>query len=155
MEKQAGKVFSLLVQFFCVNMAKGFSERKHYFIPVEKKLIEVTREVYIAYYQAERRERYLKEQENKYGVLYMGMTAEQYLEKGSYLREETETDVQAIDKVYVEFLINRLEEKEKDVFRLYCLEGYSLRAVADKMGIHYSKVRRMLKRIREKLKDQL
>lgn len=142
--------------FFCTIMARRFSEREKYYIPVDGQLIEVTREVYIAYYQAERRERYLKEQEQKYGVLYMGMTEEKYLGNCSYLREwETETDVQAVGKVYLESLMDRLEKKEKDVFRLYCLEGYSLREAADKMGIHYLKARRMLKHIREKLKSQL
>ncbi|MEF9839331.1 MAG: sigma factor-like helix-turn-helix DNA-binding protein [Lachnospiraceae bacterium] len=155
MEKTSWEGLVLTGAVFCVIMAKGFSEREQYFIPVDGQLIEVTREVYIAYYQAERRERYLKEQEQKYGVLYMGMLEENYLEKCSYLRAWEETGVQAVGKVYLESLMDRLEEKEKDVFRLYCVEGYSLRATADRMGIHYLKARRMLKHIREKLKSQL
>lgn len=142
--------------FFCVNMARGFSEREQYYIPVDGKLIEVTREVYIAYYQAERRERYLKEQERKYGVVYMGVTEAKYIEKCPRLKElEAETETQAVGKVYLEYLINGLEEKEQEVFRLCCLEGYSLRAAADRIGIHRLKAGRMLKHIREKLKRRL
>lgn len=147
---------SFPVLFFFVNMARGFSEREQYYIPVAGKLIEVTREVYIAYYQAERKERYLIEQERKYGVIYMGVIEAKYMEKCPSLKDlEAETETQAVGKVYLEHLINGLEEKEQEVFRFCCQEGNSLRAAADKMGIHYLKVRRILKHIREKLKNRL
>lgn len=156
MEKQAGKGLSFPVLFFYANMARKFGERKQYYIPVDGKLIEVTREVYIAYYQAERRERYLIEQEQKYGVIYMGTDEGKYLEQYT-LRQERglEAETQAVGKVYLESIMDKLEEKEQDVFCLCCLEGYSLRAAADRMGIHYLKVRRMLKHIREKVQREL
>lgn len=142
-----------LVLFFCANMARDFSERKHYYIPVDRQLIEVTREVYIAYYQAERRERYLMEQEKKHGVVYVGALKEDYCPHSQDLKAETE--ILAVDKVYMEYLVSILDKQEKEVFRLCCQEGYSLRKAAEKLGIHYLKVRRILKHIREKLKARL
>lgn len=156
MEKHAGAGLSFPVLFFYAIMARVFSERERYYIPVDGKLIEVTREVYRAYYQAERRERYLIEQEQKYRVIYMGTDEETYMEKCIRPREsEEETEAQAVGNVYLKFLMDELEEKEREVFCLCCLDGYSLRAAADRIGIHYLKARRMLKHIREKLKSQL
>lgn len=142
--------------FFCANMARRFSVRKQYYIPIEGKLIEVTREVYIAYYQAERRERYLIEQEQKHGVIYMGADQEKYMEKYTQLQKINQgTESQAVERVYLDSLIKGLGEKEQEVFYFCCLEGYSLRAAADRMGIHYLKARRLLKRVCEKLKNRL
>ena len=141
---------------FYANMARRFSKRKQYFIPIEGKLIEVTREVYITYYQAERRERYLMEKEQKYGVIYMGADQEKYMEKYSRLQKiDQGTEAQAVERVFLDSLIKGLGEKEQEVFYFCCLQGYSLRAAADRMGIHYLKARRMLKGVREKLKNQL
>lgn len=137
-------------------MARRFSVRKQYYIPIEGKLIEVTREVYIAYYQAERRERYLIEQEQKHGVIYMGADQEKYMEKYTQLQKINQgTESQAVERVYLDSLIKGLGEKEQEVFYFCCLEGYSLRAAADRMGIHYLKARRLLKRVCEKLKNRL
>lgn len=142
------------VLFFCAYMARKFSEREHYYIPVDGKLIEVTRAVYIAYYQAERKERYLKEQERKYGVVHMETIEEKDIEK--YLRQqnlESDTEAQAVQHVYLDYLLNGMYEEEQEVFRLCCMQGYSLRAAAEKTGLHYLKVRRMLKHIRENMKN--
>lgn len=45
------------------------TDKEHYFIPIEGKLIEVEENVYIAYYKMGRRERYLVERDQKNGVL--------------------------------------------------------------------------------------
>lgn len=142
--------------FFCADMAKRFEEKEHYYIPVEQELIEVSREVYMAYYQEERRERYLKEQDQKHGMFYVGDMESEYMKESFCPLEEQEgTDTQAIHHVYLEYLMEGLEKEEQDVFRLCCLEGYPLRAAADKMGTHYLKVGRILKHIRRKIKCRL
>lgn len=145
---------SFLVPFFCVYMARKFSERERYFIPVDGKLIEVTRAVYIAYYQAERKERYLKEQERKYGVVYMGGIEEKYIEDCLYRwNHGIDTEAQAVDNVYLDQIKEKLNEQEWEVVKLCCLQGYSLRSASEKTGIHYLKIRRILKHIGEKIKN--
>lgn len=140
---------------FCVIMAKQFKKREHYYIPVEDTLVEVTREVYMAYYQSERRERYLKEQEQKHGILYISEFGQDILEQCPSLnRPEEGTDIKAIFKVYLESLIDGLGKEEREVFQLCILDGYSLREAARIMGMHYSKVGRILNHIREKTRKK-
>ena len=45
-------------------------ESKRYFIRVQKILVEVTGEVYTAYYEMERKEKYLLERDKSHGLLY-------------------------------------------------------------------------------------
>lgn len=45
---------------------------KRYFIPVDGKYYETTREVYEVYYQMDRRERYLEERDLKKGIINFG-----------------------------------------------------------------------------------
>ena len=45
------------------------TDKEHYFIPIEGKLIEVEENVYIAYYRMGRRERYLEERDKANGLL--------------------------------------------------------------------------------------
>lgn len=155
MEKQAGRGLSFPVVFFCVDMARKFSEREKYYIPVEGQLIEVTREVYMAFYQAERRERYIKEQEHRQGVLYVGKIEPNTLEQCSYLQAKEDTEAQAIDNVYREYLMDGLEDEEQRVFCLCCFEGHSIREASQRMGVHYLKVNRILKRVRKKLQSKM
>lgn len=46
------------------------TESKRYFIRVQKILVEVTGEVYTAYYEMERKEKYLIERDKSHGLLY-------------------------------------------------------------------------------------
>ena len=46
------------------------TESKRYFIRVQKILVEVTGEVYTAYYEMERKEKYLLERDKAHGLLY-------------------------------------------------------------------------------------
>ena len=46
------------------------TESKRYFIRVQKILVEVTGEVYTAYYEMERKEKYLLERDNDHSLLY-------------------------------------------------------------------------------------
>lgn len=45
------------------------AEKEKYYIPVEGKLIEVEKDVYVTYYKMGRRERYLEERDRNNGVL--------------------------------------------------------------------------------------
>ena len=44
-------------------------DKERYFIPIEGKLIEVEKNVYVAYYKMDRRERYLEERDKDNGVV--------------------------------------------------------------------------------------
>lgn len=45
------------------------ADKEKYFIPIEGKLIEVEKNVYVAYYKMDRRERYLEERDKDNGVV--------------------------------------------------------------------------------------
>lgn len=45
-------------------------ERKYYIKLDDKQLVEVTKDIYIVYYQMRRRERYLEERDLKNGLIY-------------------------------------------------------------------------------------
>lgn len=52
-------------------------ERKNYILRTENEtLVEVTREVYLEWYQSRRREKYQQEQKQKYGVCSLDVVQE-------------------------------------------------------------------------------
>lgn len=57
-------------------------ERKNYILRTENgTLVEVTREVYLEWYQSRRREKYQKEQKQKYGVCSL-----EVVQEGSFVK---------------------------------------------------------------------
>lgn len=58
-------------------------ERKNYILRTENgTLVEVTREVYLEWYQSRRREKYQQEQKQKYGVCSLDVVQEGSLKSG-------------------------------------------------------------------------
>ena len=48
---------------------REFKERERYVIPVNRQLIDVSREIYVTYYKSLRREKYLEERDIKNGTV--------------------------------------------------------------------------------------
>ena len=64
-------------------------ERKNYILRTENgTLVEVTREVYLEWYQSRRREKYQQEQKQKYGVCSLDVVQE-VLQKLLYRRKDS------------------------------------------------------------------
>ena len=63
-------------------------ERKNYILRTENEtLVEVTREVYLEWYQSRRREKYQQEQKQKYGVCSLDVVQEGSFAKTSISQE--------------------------------------------------------------------
>lgn len=73
---------------------------KRYFIPVDGKLYETTKEIYEVYYQMDRRERYLEERDIKNGVLNFGdIDDANYAAEERIIDENADVEKEVIDQI--------------------------------------------------------
>ena len=73
---------------------------KRYFIPVDGKLYETTKEIYEVYYQMDRRERYLEERDIKNGVLNFGdIDDANYAAEERIMDENADVEKEVIDQI--------------------------------------------------------
>ncbi len=73
---------------------------KRYFIPVDGKLYETTKEIYEVYYQMDRRERYLEERDIKNGVLNFGdIDDADYAAEERIIDENADVEKEVIDQI--------------------------------------------------------
>lgn len=133
-------------------------ERKCYVLRTsDGTVVEVTREVYLEWYQSRRRERYQNEKKQKYSV----SSLEALSEKGMILDGMADSlEDTVIRKICVEKLQSVMEElAEEDAYLLYLLYfeevtvkeaaqicGYSRKTIANRR-------KRILKELNEKLKE--
>ena len=80
-------------------------------------LVEVTREVYLEWYQSRRREKYQLEKMRKYGVSSLDVIEEQGYFQKPYLALENEPEEMALKNICVEKLRSGLEQlSEQDAY---------------------------------------
>ena len=73
---------------------------KRYFILVDGKLYETTKEIYEVYYQMDRRERYLEERDIKNGVLNFGdIDDANYAAEERIIDENADVEKEVIDQI--------------------------------------------------------
>ena len=65
------------------------SDRKKYFIKIQGVLVEVTYEIYIAYYEMERKEKYLTEKDKAHGLLHYDSWDSQEANGVDFIRDNT------------------------------------------------------------------
>lgn len=118
-------------------------------------IVEVTREVYLEWYQSRRRERYQKEQERKYEVSSLEMLAEQ----GNILIGDSDG---VEDMVIREMCAEKLRSvmkglAEEDVYLLYLLffAEVTVKEAAQICGCNRKTIANRRKRILAKLKEKL
>ena len=118
-------------------------------------VVEVTREVYLEWYQSRRRERYQKEQERKYQV----SSLETLTEQGSILIGASDG---VEDIVIMEMCAEKLrsvmkELEEEDVYLLYLLffAEVTVKEAAQICGCSRKTIANRRKRILAKLKEKL
>ncbi len=79
---------------------KSSENEKRYFIPVDGKLYETTKEIYEVYYQMDRRERYLEERDIKNGVLNFGdIDDANYAAEERIIDENADVEKEVIDQI--------------------------------------------------------
>lgn len=118
-------------------------------------IVEVTREVYLEWYQSRRRERYQKEQERKYQVSSLEMLAEQ----GNILIGDSDgVEDMVIREMCAEKLRSVMKElAEEDVYLLYPLffAEVTVKEAAQICGCNRKTIANRRKRILAKLKEKL
>lgn len=131
-------------------------ERKCYVLrSSDGTVVEVTREVYLEWYQSRRRERYQKEQERQYQVSSLETLAEQ----GNILIGASDgVEDMVIQKMCAEKLRSVMNElAEEDVYLLYLLffEEVTVKEAAQICGCSRKTIANRRKRILAKLKEKL
>ena len=103
-----------------VMRGKKPKERKSYVLRVENgSLVEVTREVYLEWYQSRRRERYQNEKMQKHGVCSL----EGLEENGVFsVQSDTSPEEEVFKKIYIDKLREAMENlPEEDAYLIYLL----------------------------------
>lgn len=135
-------------------------EEKKYYIPVDGKYYETTKEIYDVYYRMGRRERYLEERDIKKGVINFSD-----IDNGNYSAEEilsdenTDIETDVTNKIFIETVleaISTLDEDEKWLIQELFFYGKSERVVASDLGVsktclHYRK-EKVIDKIRKHIK---
>lgn len=132
---------------------------KKYYIPVDGKYYETTKEVYEVYYQMDRRERYLEERDLNKGVINFCD-----IDNGHYSAEEilsdkdTDIEEEVINSVLIKTVLEAimtLDEEEKWLIQELFFCGKSQRQLSKETGIPLMTITNRKKRVLKKLKKHL
>lgn len=142
-------------------MARQKAIREKYFINLNGQQIEVSQEVYYAYYGDERKERYLDEQDKKRHVFVFSALEEKDRNLLEFLRsaENTEEDVERQEKCkWIRTALQKLPQKDQNLIDdLFYLEK-TLAQVAEENGVSESAIRQrkstVLKKLRKILSEE-
>lgn len=135
-------------------------EPKRFFIPAEGKLVEVSEEVYRAYYGMDRRERYLEERDLQNGLVSYN-TLDSPTRKGegampSCIAPSVEDQMLASELLtLLHRCISVLPRAERELIQAIYFEGMTEKEYAKKIRLTQSGVSRRRKKILSKLKDLL
>lgn len=133
------------------------SEKKKYYICIDKKIqVEVTEEVYRAYYQIERHERYLLEKDHSHGVvLYSNLDTE------DTLGEEILPDLQSVcvEDLAISHMLSKklrqciklLSKEDQQLIQAIFYDEMSEYQLARQMGIPQRTINNRKKKILAKL----
>ena len=129
-------------------------ERKNYILRTENEtLVEVTREVYLEWYQSRRREKY--QQEQKYGVCSLDVVQE-----GSFAKTSISQEGQPVEMAGRSECLNNLKESldqfsEQEAYLIYLLffEEVTVKEAAQICGCSRKTIQNRKKRILKTLKN--
>jgi RNA polymerase sigma factor (sigma-70 family) len=130
---------------------------KKYYIPIDGRKVEVTREFYKAYRRMERREQYLEERDAAHGkALYSQLDTEETTgeemipDRDAVPIEEAVALTLMVDKLHA--CMDQLTAKERDLLSDVYYLGLSQRRIAEKLGISQPAVKKRHDRIIAKLR---
>lgn len=135
-------------------------------ITVDGVDVEVTREVFLAYSQSERRERYITEELERGKVLSLdklledkvplnGLGVEQEPSAESVLMRRTDDQEKAGQKARLSAVLSELNENEKELIRALFFEGVSVREYARQLGVCHRTVIYRRDKLLEKLRRKI
>lgn len=126
-----------------------------YVVTVDGEDVEVTPEVYEAYAQADRRERYGYERDE--GVL---LSLDRLEEDGMQLTWLTDQNVESAEDTAIQETmiarmmeaLDKLEPEERELIELLFFEGVSIRELARRAGMHLHAIQYRRDKVLEKLR---
>ncbi|WP_277406663.1 sigma-70 family RNA polymerase sigma factor [Lacrimispora xylanisolvens] len=132
-------------------------ERERYVLRMgDGSLVEVSREVYLEWYQSRRREKYQIERNLKYGVCSLDVIEENggFLKKDGHMRNEPEEDT--LKKLCMEMLqegLKSLSEQDAYLIHLLFFEEITIKDAAQICGCSRKTIQNRRKRILEQLRE--
>ncbi|MBS7528464.1 sigma-70 family RNA polymerase sigma factor [Fusibacter paucivorans] len=112
---------------------------ERYFIPVDGKYYETTREVYEVYYQMDRRERYLEERDLKKGIINFGdIDNDDYSAEEIISDKDTDIEEEVINKILIKTVLEAimtLDEEEKWLIQELFFYGKSEVVLSQETGV--------------------
>ncbi len=134
-------------------------EPRRYFIPVDGKYYETTKEIYEVYYRMDRRERYLEERDLKKGVVNFSDMGDNYCSAEEILSDkDMDIEVEVMNKMLMETVleaISILDEEEKWLIQELFFCGKSQRQLSKETDIPLMTINNRKKRVLDKLRKQL
>ena len=132
---------------------------ERYFIPVDGKYYETTKEVYEVYYQMDRRERYLEERDLNKGVInFCDIDNEDYSAEEILSDKDKDIEEEVINKILIKTVLEAimtLDEEEKWLIQELFFCGKSQRQLAKECGIPLMTLNCRKQKIIEKIKKYL
>jgi len=132
---------------------------ERYFIPVDGKYYETTKEVYEVYYQMDRRERYLEERDLNKGVInFCDIDNEDYSAEEILSDKDTDIEEEVINSILIKTVLEAimtLDEEEKWLIQELFFCGKSQRQLAKECGIPLMTLNCRKQKIIEKIKKYL
>lgn len=131
-------------------------ERERYLIRLgDGTLVEVNREVYLEWYQSERRERYQRERDRKYGLCSIEKLHEKgYFPQQSIFTEDAtqETALRNECQSRLQNALKNLPEQDAHLLKLLYCEEFTVKKAADIFNCSRKTIQNRRKRILEKIR---
>ncbi len=126
-------------------------ERERYILRVQNgELIEVTREVYLEWYQSRRREKYQKERDRKHGVCSLNALEETGIFSQVSVPDKAgleELVLKKLDRNRLQEALKKLSRQDADLICLLYYEETTMKRVAELYQCSQASIRNRKKRI--------
>ena len=130
-------------------------ERQRYVLRVNETLVEVTRDVYLAWYQSRRKERYQLEKMQKNGVCGIEKVGETSYNSYLHILSPEEIVIRVSEIQELQEALKYLSEEEMELIRLLFFEEYTVKKTAQYFGMLYKDNQKQENKVLQKLKDRL
>ena len=134
-------------------------EREKYVIRLgDGTLVEVNREIYLEWYRSERRERYQKERDRKYGLCSIDkLHANGYFPEQSICVSDTvqEAALRNEYRIKLENALKNLPEQDTRLIKLLFFEEITVKKAADIFNCNRKTIQNRRKRILEKIRKMI
>ena len=134
-------------------------EREKYLIRLgDGTLVEVNREVYLEWYQSERRERYLRERDRKYGLCSIEKLHEKgYFPQQSIFTEDATQEAALRNECQsrLQNVLKNLPEQDGQLIKLLYFEEITVKKAADIFNCSRKTIQNRRKRILEKIRKMM